>query len=222
METDTTRSKSGPRISLPPQGASVFRSLRLGRHLCRDDGEAYYDLQRNEDAYTELFAGLGYTLHRHEQGFYYFTGESTLSSKRLKQATLFMLILFQELDDNKFNEPDRAWERQLLDRRFIVRELPHFTTSQRRALMHEVGLTADDIDKVLHFLQRLGVIETPAENAFQFKPPVYRFVDMFLQFADDGHWAKLLERETGADGDDTQTDSEDHDPQFDDADGGEA
>ncbi len=180
----------------PQWCAAVFRSLRKGRHLCRDDGEEYYDLHRNEPKYTSLFAALGYTLIHHEQGFYYFTGDSTLSSKRLRQVTLFMLILFQDLEDNKFNEPDRSWERSLLDRRFRIRELPHFATAQRRTLMDAVGVFADDIDQVLRFLQRLGVIETPENGTFRFRPPVYRFVDMFLEFADDDHWSDLENRAT--------------------------
>lgn len=205
MDTEAVLPKIGLQPSLPSQAASVFRALRLGRHVCQDDGDAYYDLQRHEEAYTALFAALGYPLNRHEQGFYYFTGESILSSKRLKQATLFMLVLFQELDDNKFNEPERAWERTLLDRRFMLRELPHFATAHRRALMNEVGLTADDIDRVLNFLQRLGVVEAPTDNAFHFKPPVYRFVEMFLQFADDKHWSALLDKTDDANGEGART-----------------
>lgn len=199
MATDLT----GATMEFPPKGPAVFRALRMGRHLCRDDGEEFYDLQRRESEYRALFAALGYTLVYHEQGFYYFVGDSTLRSQRLRQATLFMLILFQDLEDNKFNEPDRSWERTLLERPFMTRELPHFATAQRRTLMDAVGISADSVDKVLRFLLQLGVIEPPEESAFRFKPPVYRFVDMFLQFADDDHWNRLVEHTESDDDDDS-------------------
>lgn len=181
-------------VSFPEHIDSVFRALRMGRHLCRHDGEAYYDLQRYEYDYRAVFKALGYDLVSHPQGFYYFTGQSVLQSKRLRAVTLFMLILFQDLEDNKFNQPERSWERTLLDRRFAIHELPHFATAQRRMLMNAVGITPDKLETtVLRFLAQLGVIESSGTNGFRFRPPVYRFVDLFLQYADDEQWQRLTE-----------------------------
>lgn len=180
--------------AFPPRTDSVFRALRMGRHLCRQDGEDYYDLQRHERDYTAVFKALGYELVHHDQGFYYFTGQSTLQSKRLRAATLFMLILFQDLEDNKFNQPERSWERTLLDRRFSINELPHFATAQRRMLMNAVGITPEKLETtLLRFLTHLGVIEPSGTSGFRFRAPVYRFVDLFLQYADDEQWQRQVD-----------------------------
>jgi chromosome condensin MukBEF MukE localization factor len=187
-ETTTTYSRFPARID------GVFRALRMGRHLCRSDGEDYFDLQRNEEQYRAVFAALGYELAYHDQGFFYFTGESTLRSQRLRAVTLFLLILFQDLEDRKFTQPERSWERTLLDRRFVIHDLPHFGTAQRRVMMDAVGVTPDNLDtKLLRFMTQLGLIETPDQTAFHFRAPVYRFVDLFMRYADDEQWTRLNE-----------------------------
>lgn len=216
MNSDMTATTFG----LPRRIDSVFRALRMGRHLCRDDGEDFYDVQREEERYTAVFKALGYNLVHHTQGFYYFTGQSTLHSKRLRAATLFMLILFQDLEDNKFNEPERSWERTLLNRQFKVNELPHFSTGHRRMLMHAVGITRDNLEtKLLRFLTQLGVIELSG-GVMHFRPPVYRFVDLFLQYADDEQWqrrqdaaqeAETVEGDAGLDDGDGETELLDED-----------
>lgn len=95
-------------------------------------------LGARREEYRAAFAALGYQLIHHDQGFFYFTGESTLRSQRLRAVTLFLLILFQDLEDRKFTHPERSWERTLLDRRFVIHDLPHFGTAQRRVMMDAV------------------------------------------------------------------------------------
>jgi hypothetical protein len=202
----------------PPRLASVFRALRMGRHLSRHHGEDYYDLERHYDRYSVVFEALGYTLVQHDQGFYYFSGESVLRSQRLRATVLFVLILFQDLEDKKFNQDDRSWERTLLDQRFALAELPHFATAQRRTLMHAVGIAPDTLDsKVLRFMSTLGIIEMTASAGFRFLPPVYRFVDLFLVYADDESWTKLAEQPQEDDkADDLLEDDEDVDAEVND------
>lgn len=175
-----------PSDLLPEKLAEVFRSLRSGRHICRDDGILYRDLESHEENYQVIFAGLGYELIHHGQGFYYLKGGSTLTSQRLQAVALFMLILFQDLEDKKFQEGTRGWERKLLDRVFRLDDLPHFATAQRRNMMYTVGVTAETLQyKVIRPLSMLGMLQVLPEGQFQFRPPVYRFIDLCLSFSGD-------------------------------------
>ena len=146
----------------------------------------YRDVDRNEELYRALFAGLGYELVHHGQGFYYFKGGNQLSTQRLQAIALFVLILFQDLEDKKFQEADRAWERKLLLRAFSINELPHFQTAQRRSMLLTVGVTPETLqDKVLRPMTRYGMLEMTGPEHFQFRSPIYRFVDLCMKFADD-------------------------------------
>jgi chromosome condensin MukBEF MukE localization factor len=194
-------------VNLPERLAEVFRSLRSGRHICRDDIADYRDLERNEDLYQALLAGLGYELVHHGQGFYYLKGGNTLTTQRLQAITLFMLILFQDLEDKKFQEADRSWERSLLTRTFSVNELPHFQTSQRRSMLYTVGVTADTLqEKVLRSMIRMGMLEMVGPDRFQFRSPVYRFVDVCMRFADEAWKPTATDQPESFDAIDEQTD----------------
>jgi hypothetical protein len=183
-------------VELPVRLAEVFRSLRNGKHICRDDVVDYRDLDRNEEQYCALFAGLGYELVHHGQGFYYFKGGNQLSTQRLQAITLFMLILFQDLEDRKFQEADRVWERTLLTRLFGVNELPHFQTAQRRSMLLTVGVTPETLyDKVLRPMARYGLLEMTGADRFQFRSPIYRFVDLCMKFADDDWQTRTTDKE---------------------------
>ena len=164
----------------------MFRSLRSGKHISRDDVADYRDIDRNEELYRALFAGLGYELAHHGQGFYYFKGANQLSTQRMQAITLFVLILFQDLEDKKFQEADRAWERKLLLQTFGINELPHFQTAQRRSMLLTVGVTPETLqEKVLRPMARYGMLEMVGPDHFQFRSPIYRFVDACMKIADD-------------------------------------
>ncbi len=171
----------------------MFRLLRSGKHICREDINEYRDLERNEDQYRVLFDGLGYHLVHHGQGFYYFTGSNTLSTQRLQAITLFVLILFQDLDDRKFQDSDRSWERKLVSREFRVSELPHFQTSNRRSLLYNVGVTPELLqEKVLRPMAKLGMLTVSGSDSFRFRSPIYRFVELCMQLAEQ-NWSSALE-----------------------------
>jgi hypothetical protein len=141
-------------------------------------------LERNEEDYRALLGGLGYELVHHGQGFYYLKGGNYLSTQRMQAITLFMLILFQDLEDKKFQQADRTWERTLLTRAFSINELPHFQTSQRRSMLFNLGVTAETLsEKVLRQMARLGMLEMVGPDHFQFRSPIYRFVDICMQFS---------------------------------------
>lgn len=190
-------------VSLPKRLESVFRSLRNGRHLCRADGADYFDVERHEEEYRSVLQALGYSLVHHPQGFYYLVGHGPMTAQRLRAITLFMLILFQALEDNKFKEEERSWERTLLRREFRITELPHFETAHRRTMLDAVGVTPETLQpKVLRFLRQLGMIELLDDDRFMFRPPVHRFLDVFLEYADDSRWSAAASHAASSDGDD--------------------
>ncbi len=174
---------------LPERLASVFRAMRNGRHISRNDGPDFLDLERHTAAYEHVLGGLGYTLRHHNQGFFYLEGAGALRSERMRTALLFLLILFQDLEERKFQRQDRAWERSLLRTTFKVSDLPHFQTAQRRSLMAAIDLDEAKIPQVLGSLERLGVVRLLPENQFGFLPPVYRFIDLCIRYAENPTWA---------------------------------
>jgi hypothetical protein len=181
----TTDNLSPTMVVFPERLKRVFHLLKCGRHLCQEDGPDYRDLSSHEDTYRPLFAALGYELVYDGQGFYFFKGDSSLSSLRLRGATLFMFILFQDLEDKKLQTTERAWERQLLKRPFKITELPHFMTSKRRNMLRSVDVEPETLfKKVLRPMARMGMLEILDSERFQFRAPVYRFVDLCIQFAD--------------------------------------
>ena len=206
--------------ALPERLADIFRLLRGGRHLCADDGADYRDIRSNEDTYRVLFVALGYELVSHGQGFFYFKGSKYLSTKRLKAITLFMFILFQDLEEKKFQEADRAWERKLLMRTFKIAELPHFATPQRRSVLSLVGVAESTLrDTVLTPMERMGMLATTAKGEFEFRAPIYRFVDLCMQFSGET-WgtnthSQQSSSDTPSDPDlkNATTDVEDRDPE---------
>ena len=178
---------------LPERLSTVFRSMRGGRHLSRGDGQDYLDLERRTALYEHVFRGLGYVLKHHNQGFFYLEGAGAVRSDRMRAALLFLLILFQDLEERKFQRRDRVWERSLLRTTFKVADLPHFQTAQRRSLMAAIELDEAKIPQVLTSLERLGVIRLLPDAQFGFLPPVYRFIDLCMKYADDPNWGAAAE-----------------------------
>ncbi len=180
---------------LPPRLSSVFRSLRNGRHISRSDGQDFLDLDRHTSTYEHVLGGLGYTLRQHGQGFFYIEGAGAIRSERMRAALLFLLILFQDLEEKKFQRQDRAWERSLLRITFKLTEMPHFQTAQRRTLMAAIGIEESGIGKVLQSLDRLGMVQLLPDGQFIFLPPVYRFVDLCMRYAEDQNWSETTPSE---------------------------
>ena len=171
--------------AMPRRLAEVFRLLRTGRHICLEDGAVYRDLEVDEERYQIVFAALGYELVHHAQGFYYLKGGPTLTSKRLQAITFFLLVLFQDFDERKMQEGNRNWVQTLTSRVMHIDKLPHFGTTQLRGMMANLGVTPDTLQvQVLRPLKSLGMVDFRDDNRFQFRSPVYRFVDLVIQYAD--------------------------------------
>jgi hypothetical protein len=61
--------------------------------------------------------------------------------------------------------------------------------------MQNLGMSKNNLNKQpLSFMIQLGIIEMSVNKAFRFLPPVYRFVDMFLEFANDEQWSSSTEQ----------------------------
>lgn len=174
---------------LPERLSNVFRAMRNGRHISRNDGADFLDLERRTALYEHVLRGLGYTLKHHNQGFYYLEGAGSVRSERMRAALVFLLILFQDLEERKFQRQDRAWERSLLRTTFKIAELPHFQTAQRRSLMAAIDIDEAKVPQVLTSLDKLGVVRLLPESQFGFLPPVFRFVDLCMRYAEDPNWA---------------------------------
>ncbi|MGA2254052.1 MAG: hypothetical protein ABSG53_05265 [Thermoguttaceae bacterium] len=176
--------------ALPKRLAEVFRLLRTGRHICVEDGAAYRDLENDEERYQLVLEGLGYELVHHAHGFYYLKGGPSLTSRRLQAITFFLLVLFQDLEEHKLQDNPRGWVQTLTNRVFDIEKLPHFGTTQLRELMTRLGVAKDTLrTQVLGPLKSLGMISMRDEGRFRFRPPIYRFVDLTLEYADQD-WAK--------------------------------
>ena len=171
--------------ALPKRLAEVFRLLRTGHHICVEDGAVYRDLENDEERYELVLAGLGYELVHHAQGFYYLKGGPALTSKRLQAITFFLLVLFQDLEEHKIQDNPRGWVQTLTNRVFDIDKLPHFGTTQLREKMTRLGIEKDTLrSQVLGPLKSLGIVSMRDDGRFRFRPPVYRFVDLTLEFAD--------------------------------------
>lgn len=176
--------------ALPKRLAEVFRLLRTGRHICVEDGAVYRDLDNDEERYQVVLAGLGFELVHHAQGFYYLKGGPSLTSRRLQAVTFFVLVLFQDLEEHKLQDNPRGWVQTLTNRVFDIESLPHFGTTQLRELMARLGVAKDTLrTQVLGPLKSLGMISMRDDGHFRFCPPIYRFVDLTLEYADHD-WAK--------------------------------
>jgi hypothetical protein len=60
--------------------------------------------------------------------------------------------------------------------------------------MQSQGITPENFNRQpLGFMSQLGIIEIHNNSSFHFLPPIYRFVDLFLEFSNDDHWNRLTE-----------------------------
>jgi len=87
---------------------------------------------------------------------------------------VFMFILIEWLSDQ-----GHQVEESLMTMRFKVNELPHLHIERYTEYMKEAGIQAEEgLVDVLRSLERYGFLERIGTEAFRFKPPVFRFVDL--------------------------------------------
>ncbi len=156
-----------------PHLEQVFQELRRGRHICPEDGPLYWAIRDNLEAFQLLFSRLGFRLEAHPRDFYYFHGTGSLSDRSERMA-VFMFILIEWLSDQ-----GQQVEESLMTRRFKKAELPHLHMERYVGYMKEAGIQGEGgLLDVLRNLERYGFLERMGNEAFRFKPPVFRFVDL--------------------------------------------
>ncbi|MHB8803566.1 MAG: condensin complex protein MksE [Rhodocyclaceae bacterium] len=165
-------SDNNSRFSLPYL-AQVFEALRKGQHLSPQDKELYAALANNFSDFQLLFKELGFQLFEHLRGFYYFKGVGALSDKATK-LSVFMFILIEHLAGQGFDI-----EEGLMTHIFSVEALPHESTARYSGYMKEAGAGVMSCIKGLAVLGFLQLAKD--EKTFQFRLPVYRFVDVCLE-----------------------------------------
>lgn len=167
-------------LSQLPELEQLFSDLRLGKHICAEDGSTYYLLRDHFEDYARLFSALGFELRSHERGFFYFHAGGDLG-KEATQMAVFFFVLVDALGNEGANVRDAIFEQ---DHR--IDELPHFKLESHRQCLAEVDVNdPDDLDKVIGRLERYGFVETSNRGTFGFRSPAWRFVDLCYEAASD-------------------------------------
>jgi hypothetical protein len=156
-----------------PRLAEIFDQLRRGRHICREDGDIYWLLQKNRQDYEDLFTALGFRLEGHPREFFFFRGEGSLSKQASKMGLFFFILVEWRADRGDFVE------RELMDGEFDARDLPHLLVDRYRAAMREVEvMTPDDLLEVIKSMETFGFARRLEDDRFRLRTPAMRFVDL--------------------------------------------
>lgn len=165
-------------LSELPQLRQIFDALRLGRHICAEDGMSFYSLRERFEEYARLFNALGFELCSHERGFYYFRARGDLG-KGATQMAVFFFVLVDALGNEGQNVRDAIFEG---DHR--VDDLPHFKLETHRQCLAEVDIhKPEDLERIIDQLKRYGFVETSRRGTFRFRAPAWRFVDLCYEAA---------------------------------------
>ena len=158
-----------------PHLMEIFDLLRKGKHIAPEDTGIYFDLQTNEAALTELFTQLGFELIHHPRGFYYFRGDTAISDTSSKMA-VFMFILVESIADAGGSPAE-----QIMADIFPIENLEHLRRERYRAIMQEAGMvTEEDLRQTLRTMERFGFLKMENADAFRFRTPAYRFLDLCM------------------------------------------
>jgi len=158
-----------------PHLAQVFELLRRGRHICAFDGAPYSVLVEHQEAFTSLFAALGFDLKAHHRDFFYFHTKAKPSESATRMA-LFVLILVEDQSNRGYDV-----EQSLLNEPFVLDDLPHLASDRHTRIMNEAGVhNQDDLERVIDKLDRFGFAHRSGRGVFTFRPPVCRFLDLCL------------------------------------------
>jgi hypothetical protein len=164
-----------------PRLADIFDKLRLGWHLCSLDGELYWLLDGQRDAYTRLFEQLGFRLEKHQRDFYYFSDTRNFTTTSQRMA-LFVFVLVESVADQ-----GKPIEETLMTRVFRYDELPHLQSDRYRSVMKEAETgTEEELVALVRSLERFGFAERVDDASFRFRPPAYRFLDLCYEILKEG------------------------------------
>ena len=155
----------------------LFDKLRSGRHISVSDDHLFLALRSNFAGYETLFGALGFTLVRHERGFYYFQSPEDLGKGASKMAVFFFVLVEAWGDDGRDLE-EVAFD----EKGHALAELPHFTREGWRQCLTDAELsTDDDLAQVVRRMEQYGFAERINEGSrFRFLMPAWRFFDLCL------------------------------------------
>jgi hypothetical protein len=161
-----------------PHLAEVFEALRRGKHISVRDGDLFHALQKQESLFEALFAKLGFKLIRHTRDFFYFLDNANFTDLSARMA-VFMFILVESLADR-----GEAVEDTVITRRFAYKDLPHLQGDRYQTYMREAGTTTpEDLAGIVRTMERFGFARRMDEETFCFDVPIYRFLDLCMDMA---------------------------------------
>ena|SRR3989339_1559736 len=156
----------------------IFEALRQGRHICQGDGEIYRQLSERHDDFISLFSQLGFELKKHRRNFYYFHSSNTMSGQSEKMA-VFMFILIESIADQGHNIEDT-----LMNQQFTYGNLSHLTIARYREIMNQLEIFDENgLIGIVSSMARIGFVECINDISFAFRSPIYRFLDVCQDIA---------------------------------------
>ena len=162
-----------------PHLAEVFEALRRGKHITARDGDLFHALKTRESLFEALFARLGFRLVHHTRDFFYFLDTSNFTELSARIA-VFMFILVEYLADQ-----GETVEDTVMTRRFGYKDLPHLHGERYQTYMREAAVTTpDDLAAVVRTMERFGFARRMDAETFCFDVPVYRFLDLCMDMAE--------------------------------------
>lgn len=155
-----------------PMLKEVFTELRKGRHIGPEDELLYGALAGHQDAYQNLFGGLGLDLVFHNRGFFYLDDES--SPRTAQRMILFAAILVEHLDDQGCN-----LDLELTSVPIHPSALPHLRHEKYAKAMAEVDVASEEaLLKVLDSMKRYGLAAPAPDGSWRLRTAAYRLLDI--------------------------------------------
>lgn len=156
--------------------AQLFDRLRMGRHICIEDGALYLALRGGFEAYRTVFEALGFELIQHVQGFYFFLSEEELGKNASRMAVFFWVLI------EAWGDQGHDLERKVFDRAgHSLVDLPHFKRESWRQCMADVGVsTTDELTLVVRRLEQYGFAKRLTGERLRFMKPAWRFLELSI------------------------------------------
>ena len=193
-----------------PHLAELFSHFNAGRHLNRfSEAALWVELEQEREAYTRLFAALGYELRIDERGFAWFHTDEAGSnvSKTTRQLALLFMLIFEYQADAGLNLgrfTEWALDATLLDA----------LIEKNAALLEAEELAERErLESLLRSASNYGFVL--ADNArWYLQPAVFRYLDHFealagrTQTAEEGSEPPFVSEEPSPGIDDEDGDAE--------------
>lgn len=164
-------------MSTLPHLHEVFDRLRRGWHLSPEDEPVFSAVAADPAAYADYFAPLGLKLIRHPREFFYFQPEPGEGmTETLPRIALFSYIMVDHAANG-----GQPIEEYLMQNRFVISKLPHFSMDRYAALLRQVEVEdVQGLRLILKSMERVGWVKFVGEEEFRFLRPFHRLLDQCL------------------------------------------